>query len=46
MSTQPRAKSQSPLPRALGTAMLFSDVLQEAEPRLPPLSQFFLQVHT
>ena len=46
MSTQPRAKSPSPLPPALGTAMLFNDVLQEAEPRSPPLCQLFLQVHT
>ena len=36
----------SPLPQELQAAMLFADVLREADPCPPPRSWFFLQVHT
>jgi len=35
-----------PLPQELQAAMLFADVLREADPCPPPRSWFFLQVHT
>ena len=37
---------RSRLLTALRAAMLFSDVVQEADSRLPPSSQLFLQGHT
>ncbi|MCU1317514.1 MAG: hypothetical protein JWN63_2836 [Candidatus Acidoferrum typicum] len=49
MSTHARSRipvAVLPLPPAFQAVMLFSDVVQSAEPCPPPLSQLFLQVHT
>ena len=46
MSTQAETIFRLPLPQELQAAMLFADVLREADPCPPPRSWFFLQVHT